>query len=111
MDMFQAEAQIHSSSSWLHIQDMHQCWDCELLPLLHEGFLQTVSAHNTHLPRALASQSMPSSRALLPFRDAAEVHEVGAGAMAAPPNPCWEPQRPWECNPCVLDVSKQLALL
>lgn len=47
MSIFHAEAQIHSSSSRLHTQDTHQCWDQELLPLHHRGFLQAVSAHSS----------------------------------------------------------------
>lgn len=109
MDMFHAEAQICSNSSWLHIQDTHECWDHEVLPLHHEGFLQRGSAHNTPLPQALVSQSMTTSP--LPFGYTGEVHEVGAGAMAVPPYPCWEPQCPRKGNPRVFDVSKQLTLL
>lgn len=102
--MFHAEAQVHSVAT--HTRHTHQCWDHELLPLHHGGFLQTVSAYSTVLLQGLVLKSMASSHALLPFGYPGEVHEVGAGAMAVPPHPSWEPQSPWEGNPCVLDVSK-----
>lgn len=50
-----------------HTRHTHQCWDHELLPLHHKGFLQTVSAHSTPLPQALLLKPMASSHALLSF--------------------------------------------